>query len=78
MKIGQVWRHRNGMVVKIIGRHCPGDRDDEPRFYCEVLRRGNPLTPKQIAENYVDYQVGQRDGWYLSEGNGWEVIGAQK
>ena len=68
-----VWRHTSGLTVRVLARSVPGDRDDEPRVYCEVIERARErLTPNQLADGYVDYEVGHKDGWFLEEGfNGW-------
>lgn len=72
----QVWRHESGLTLRVIGPHVPGDRNDEPRVWCEVTERASErLTSEKLADGYVDYEVGHRDGWYLQdEFCGWKRI----
>lgn len=63
--VGEVWEHRSGLRLRVIGRHVPGDRDDELRVWCEVIGTKTELR----------YKVGDRDGWTLLKGYGWCRIG---
>lgn len=69
MNPGEVWKHRSGLTVRVIARHAPGDRDDEPRVYCEVVAPYENRHPES-----PDYPVGYKDGWYLDEALGWARI----
>ena len=61
--VGERWRHKNGLTVRIIGQKVPGDRDDELRVWCEVVIAGGS-----------GYRVGERNGWHLLSLYGWQKI----
>jgi len=74
-RAGEVWSHVRGTKLRVIDNHVPGDRYDEERVYCEILEFTNDLSSDEIAQGFVVYKSGDRDGWILIDGMyGWNSI----
>lgn len=64
--IGDTYEHPCGLVLRVIGKNVPGDRYDEARTWCEVI--------KGAVVDDVCYDIGYRGGWCLFAVYGWKKV----
>jgi hypothetical protein len=69
VKVGELYEHVSGLVLRVIGQHVPGDRDDELRVWCEVVG-----VPRRWCEVIRARALGLRVGWCLLEQYGWKRV----
>lgn len=68
--VGELWQHRSGLTLRVIGQQVPGDRNDELRVWCEVVSAAS-VHEEDYSEPYA---VGDRDGWCLLDIYGWKKV----
>lgn len=69
LEVGERWvaspaPEDRGLSLVRLGDRVPGDRYDEPRKWCMVVRKYE-VPPK--GKGYIDYEIGHQDGWHIDD-----------